>query len=88
MTTHYTTNTAPQSLGRFDSEHGPVEWLLSDGIVYPTTICCGASAKGAEDGIVCRSCYEYIDPWFGMGFSIPELISGKVAIFMGERLGR
>lgn len=85
MTTNYT---EPYSLGRFETEHGPVEWVLSDGIAYPLTICCGASAKGLETSIGCRSCYEEIDPWFGMAFTIPELLSGRALPFMGERLGR
>lgn len=37
----------------------------SHGMRYYLTDCCGASAKGSGDGIVCRGCYEYIDPWLG-----------------------
>lgn len=42
---------------------------LSDGIVYPLTACCSASAKGSmalgEPATVCRGCYEEIDPAMG-----------------------
>lgn len=32
---------------------------------YYLTDCCGASAKGLEDYVGCRSCYEEIDPGIG-----------------------
>jgi hypothetical protein len=41
-------------LGRDD-----VGTVASDGEMrYYLTECCGASAKGSEDGTVCRSCYS------------------------------
>lgn len=36
------------------------EW----GLLYLTD-CCGASAKGVEDGVACRNCYQLIDPRLG-----------------------
>lgn len=36
---------------------GQMVWFLTD--------CCAASAKGLEDGVGCRSCYELIDPSLG-----------------------
>lgn len=42
---------------------------LSDGVVYPLTPCCQASAKGSmaggEPATVCRVCYREIDPLLG-----------------------
>lgn len=37
----------------------------SDGMRFYLTECCGASAKGLEDYIGCRSCYGEIDPSLG-----------------------
>ena len=31
------------------------------------TSCCGASDKGCEGGVACRSCYHYIDDYYGVG---------------------
>lgn len=37
----------------------------SEGMRYYLTECCGASAKGMEGYIGCRSCYAEIDPQLG-----------------------
>jgi hypothetical protein len=37
----------------------------SEGMRYYLTECCGASAKGLEGYIGCRSCYAEIDPALG-----------------------
>lgn len=34
-------------------------------LAYPLTACCGASGKGGEAGVICRSCYRDVDPMFG-----------------------
>jgi hypothetical protein len=39
----------------------------SDGLVRQFTSCCGAYDKGTEDGVVCRSCYNFIDDYYGLG---------------------
>lgn len=33
--------------------------------LYGLTSCCNATAKGNEDGVVCRSCYELVDDALG-----------------------
>jgi hypothetical protein len=41
---------------------------VQDNLAYPLTPCCGASGKGSsnvESGVVCRSCYQEVDPMFG-----------------------
>lgn len=40
-------------------------FLVSDGLLMPLTDCCGATAKGLEDYVGCRKCYEEIDPRYG-----------------------
>lgn len=35
------------------------------GLLYSLTDCCFASAKGSMGAIVCRGCYEEIDPLLG-----------------------
>lgn len=41
----------------------------ADGLAYGLTPCCGASATGSfvddEPAIVCRSCYDEVDPLLG-----------------------
>lgn len=37
----------------FDALHGDGPFL------YGLTLCCNASDKGVEDGVVCRGCYGY-----------------------------
>jgi hypothetical protein len=34
-------------------------------MAYPLTPCCGASGKGSERGIVCRSCYNEVGAMYG-----------------------
>lgn len=45
---------------------------LEVGVVYPLTACCGASAKGAADGVVCRGCYRSLPDAMGMGWTLAE----------------
>ena len=45
---------------------------LEHGMVYPLTDCCGASGKGGGMGVICRKCYEDVDIFFGMGWTITE----------------
>ena len=47
----------------------------ADGVVYYLTACCGASAKGAEKGTVCRACYTLIDSRLGMAWAADEFVS-------------
>lgn len=49
-------------LGR--DRNGPVV-QDADGDTWYITDCCGASAKGGEMSIVCRSCYQDVDPALG-----------------------
>lgn len=46
--------------------HG-IAIAMSDGMIYPLTPCHQASGKGSEvpTGVVCRSCYEEVDPLYG-----------------------
>jgi hypothetical protein len=57
---------------------------VCDGIAYPLTPCCGASAKGGEYGIICRACYHDIDPALGMATTLPELESWLVTWWGGR----
>jgi hypothetical protein len=43
----------------------------SHGMRYYLTPCCGASAKGLDGYIGCRSCYEEVDPRLGAGVEGP-----------------
>lgn len=43
-----------------------------DGIIYLLTPCCGASAKGSGEGVVCRSCYRPIPSVFGAAVAAGE----------------
>lgn len=46
-----------------------LEWTVSrDGYPMYVTPCCDASAKGGQNGIVCRKCYADVSPSLG---SIP-----------------
>lgn len=42
-----------------------VEVALADGLAYPLTACCAASAKGSADGVVCRGCYAPLPAAWG-----------------------
>ena len=42
----------------------------NEGNAFYVTPCCGATAKGLEDYVGCRSCYEEIDPALG---GIPDV---------------
>lgn len=57
----------------------------SDGLKFYLTECCGASAKGLENYVGCRSCYQEIDPILG---SVPdkELVheGGKISFVPRE----
>lgn len=39
--------------------------VVLDGLVYPLTPCCDASAKGCDGYVGCRGCYEEVSPAFG-----------------------
>lgn len=58
-----------------------VSVVESDGILSMTTPCCGASAKGSGDGVVCRSCYVEVSPNFGMAAMAGDDISGLAISF-------
>lgn len=45
-----------------------------DDFLYAVTDCCGASATGSFDGVVCRGCYTEVDEMFGGTFSKEELM--------------
>lgn len=60
-------------LGEFDFYGlGSVKIARNLGVIYPLTWCCEASAKGAEDGIVCRRCFNPIPDDFGIGWTQEE----------------
>jgi hypothetical protein len=60
-------------LGRYDlGLRSPVTIARHMGIIYPLTSCCEASAKGAEEGIICRSCYRPVSDVFGLGWTQEE----------------
>lgn len=42
---------------RFSADSEPFLWFL--------TPCCGGAAKGVEDGIVCKGCYQLVSPDYG-----------------------
>lgn len=43
-----------------------------EGVTYtfPTTECCGASAKGSGDEIVCRACFEPVPGVYGAAMAV------------------
>ena len=43
----------------------PIALYVSEIMIAPLTPCCQGSGKGSDDGIVCRACYEYVNPLFG-----------------------
>jgi len=54
----------------------------TDGVGYwALTACCGASAKGAEDATVCRSCYQEIDSLWGSYFTAQEFEAMQTKTF-------
>lgn len=48
--------------------------VVADGIVYPLTECCQASAKGSDSptGVVCRKCYSTQDEAMGWGVAVSD----------------
>jgi hypothetical protein len=46
---------------------------VSGGIVYLLTRCCGASSKGAGDGVVCRACYRALPDMWGWGDMLADV---------------
>lgn len=54
--------------------------FASDGTLYYPTPCCGASAKGLEDGVGCRACYRMIDPMLG-GVPVIPATEGDVSFW-------
>lgn len=68
-------------LGNDDEGHGFAHETVGDRMWWRITVCCGASDKGTEDGVVCRSCYGPI----GMEVSSPVVWAGReVDLFGGE----
>jgi hypothetical protein len=55
-----------------------------DGIRYYLTECCGASAKGIEGGVGCRSCYRYIDDALGGAAMAPDFPHGPLVEVFGD----
>lgn len=62
-------------------------------MAYPLTPCCGASAKGGADGIVCRACYAPLgwhwagtleDTLRGEGCPCPELCAENTRWTLGR----
>lgn len=55
---------------------------LSDGseYLYGLTLCCQASAKGSEYGIVCRACYGDCSPSLGAEATVVKLPDGTPAV--------
>lgn len=37
---------------------GVAALAVADGMLYPLTECCGASATGSGSGVACRACYR------------------------------
>lgn len=33
--------------------------------LMPLTPCCNATGTGSGEGVACRSCYQYVDDYFG-----------------------
>jgi hypothetical protein len=74
----------PTTIGFFPfGENERVEFVQNeDGLVYPLTPCCGATAKGMDWYIGCRSCYEEVDSMLGACWTAeewPEYHSALVA---------
>lgn len=45
------------------------------GVVYPLTLCCGASSKGAGTDIVCRKCYAKLPETLGMAWQAADFVT-------------
>lgn len=68
-----TTHKEPTTIGFFPwGENDNIEFVLSDGLVYPLTPCCGATAKGMDEYIGCRACYEEVDSMLGACWTVEE----------------
>lgn len=53
-------------IGQWDyMGHKDVQFAKCDGIIYPLTPCCQASAKGCDGYVGCRKCYQPLDCGFG-----------------------
>jgi hypothetical protein len=61
-----------------DTEWGEIEVVVArnqygDSVMYyPLTPCCGATAKGMESYVGCRSCYEEVPSALGSGWYSDE----------------
>ena len=53
-----------------------------EGVKYPVTDCCQATAKGTEWGICCRACYEEVDSFYGAFWTdemwAEDIASGRI----------
>ena len=61
--------------------------VVSDGLVYPLSECCGASAKGSSSptGVVCRKCYNTLPEIMGWGVSVNnENLEAELVWFLSE----
>lgn len=45
---------------------------LELGMLYYVSKCCGASAKGTQDGVTCRNCYQPIPEAVGMAWMVDD----------------
>jgi hypothetical protein len=49
-----------------------VQFAECDGLIYPLTPCCHASAKGCDGYVGCRRCYQELEPGFGACWTTDE----------------
>jgi hypothetical protein len=63
------------------ADHGDPDFGFHDPIYYPLTPCCGASAKGMENGIGCRSCHQPVPDAFGAAWVGVEALTQGLAHF-------
>jgi len=74
---------APEFIGKYlvwgEDE---IAVYASEGVKYPVTDCCQATAKGTDWGTCCRVCYEEVDSMFGMYWDdqmwADDIASGRV----------
>lgn len=66
---------------------GGLTVALSEGLVYPLSPCCKASATGTVGGTACRSCYRSIPTLYGSCFltsDAPEDVTRHLVEWMQE----
>jgi hypothetical protein len=64
----------PVTIGFFPfGENDNVQFVQNEqGLVYPLTPCCQATAKGMDEYIGCRNCYEEVDSMLGACWTAEE----------------